>query len=339
MRNSARGKAWEVDMANVKHLCIGEPRGELKRPAGTAYFRANYGMEDDAHAGGWHRQVSLLAEEDIKALGQANVRPGAFSENIVLSGLGFSELGLGTTVRLGNSVILSVTQTGKAVYPSENIVRLNGDNIMARSGLFARVEQGGEVRVGDEVKLLNMVPRDRFQAVVITVSDRCSRGETVDTAGPAVVGLLQNSLDAHIYRTEIVPDDKQTIMGRLEHYSDGHSIDLIVTVGGTGPAPRDITPEATQAVVERSTPGFDEAMRYASLAKTPTAMLSRGASGIRQSTLLINLPGSQRAAVENLEVILAALPHGLVKLRGHPGDCACCRERIAATKKAVAAGG
>ena len=98
----------------------------------------------------------------------------------------------------------------------------------------------------------------------------------------------------------------------------------MLTVGGTGPAPRDVTPEATRAAVERLTPGFDEAMRSASQEKTPTAMLSRGISGIRQATFVINLPGSERGAVENFESIVAALPHGVSKLRGHAADCGCC---------------
>ena len=192
---------------------------------------------------------------------------------------------------------------------------------MPRAGLFARVERGGTARAGDPAAVLSLVPRERFQAVVLTVSDRGARGERRDTAGPAVAERLRAALQAHVYRIEVIPDDRPTIAGRLRHYADGHGIDLVVTVGGTGFSPRDVTPEAAREVVERPTPGLDEAMRAASLAKTPHAILSRGASGIRGSTLLVNLPGSERAAVENLEAILAALPHGLAKLRGDPIEC------------------
>lgn len=320
-------------MPRIEHLFIHGKKGELNKGSPVAWFRSGHGIEGDAHAGKGHRQVSLLSSGDIKALGLTDVKPGAFSENLVISGLDFSTLGVGTKLHLGEDVVLSVTQVGKELYPSKNVVRLNSANVMARSGVFAQVEAGGEVSVDDNVEVLDLVPRNQFQAVVITVSDRCSTGEAIDTAGPAVTRLLEDSLQAHIHHTEIVPDDRQTISDRLLHYSDEHSIDLIITAGGTGPAPRDITPEATRDVVDRPMPGFDEAMRYASLAKTPTAMLSRGASGIRKSTLIINLPGSERAAVENLEAILKALPHGLVKLRGHPGDCSCCQERLVATKK------
>jgi molybdenum cofactor synthesis domain-containing protein len=132
---------------------------------------------------------------------------------------------------------------------------------------------------------------------------------------------LTEVLAAHIYTTRILPDEQAEIESALRHFADGHSIDLVVAVGGTGFAPRDVTPEAVAAVVERGTPGLDEAMRRASSEKTPHAMLSRAVSGIRGGALIISLPGSERAAVENLDAVLPALGHGLAKLRGDPGDC------------------
>jgi len=125
----------------------------------------------------------------------------------------------------------------------------------------------------------------------------------------------------HVYKVEVVPDDADRIAERLKHYCNGHSIDLVLAAGGTGFAPRDVTPEATRQVVERLTPGLDEAMRAASMAKTPHAMLSRAVSGILGATLIVNLPGSVRGATENLDAILPALAHGLEKLRGDPSDC------------------
>ena len=156
---------------------------------------------------------------------------------------------------------------------------------------------------------------------MLTISDRCSQGQAEDTAGPAVAKILNDSLGANIYRTEILPDEKETITERLKHYCDGHSIDIVLAVGGTGFSPRDVTPEAAREVIDRLTPGLDEAMRTASLAKTPHAMLSRAVSGIAGSTLIITLPGSQRGASENLQAIAGALGHGLAKLRGDPADC------------------
>jgi molybdenum cofactor synthesis domain-containing protein len=311
-------------MPRVEAISVSQVKGVPKRPVREAVFRAGHGIEGDAHAGPWHRQVSLLAAEDIEAVRQAGlpqIGPGAFAENVVVSGLDLAPLGLGTRLRLGRDVTLVVTQIGKVCRAPCEIGRVTGDCIMPRCGLFARVEQGGTVRAGDAAGVLALVPRGRFQAVVLTISDRCSRGEADDTAGPAVARSLEGGLGAHVYATAVLPDDAPAITERLKHYADGHSIDLIVTVGGTGFAPRDVTPEATRAVLERPAPGLDEAMRAASLAKTPRAALSRGNSGICGSTLIVNLPGSERAAVENLDAILEALAHGLDKLRGDPSDC------------------
>ena len=310
-------------MARVEAICVSREKGERKQPVDSAVFRAGHGIEGDAHAGPWHRQVSLLAAEDIAALRTKlpDLAPGDFAENVVVSGLDLAAMGLGTRLWLGKDVVLSITQIGKACHAPCRIAQLTGDCLMPRAGLFARVETGGTVRPGDEASVLALVPRGRFQAVILTISDRGSRGERTDTAGPAVAKQLAAAMDVNIYRTEILPDDREQIAARLKHYADGHSIDLVVTVGGTGFSPRDVTPEATRSVVERPTPGLDEAMRAASLAKTPHAMLSRGTSGIRGATLIVNLPGSQRAARENLEVILPALPHALAKLRGDPSEC------------------
>ena len=310
-------------MPQVAAICIGERKGERKTPVPRAVFRADHGIEGDAHAGPWHRQVSLLAAEDIAEVRKAlpDISAGAFAENVILSGIPLAGIGLGTQIRLGRNVVLAVTQIGKVCHAPCEIARATGDCIMPRTGLFARVETGGEVRSGDEAQVIALVPRDRIQAVVLTASDRCSRGEAVDTAGPAVVRRLEAGINAHIYKLEVVPDERELIAQRLSHYADGHSIDLVVTVGGTGFTPRDVTPEATRTVVERFTPGIDEAMRAASLARTPHAMLSRGSSGICGATLIVNLPGSERAAVENLDVIIPALPHAILKLRGDPSDC------------------
>jgi len=310
-------------MGRVEALCISEKKGQRKTPVDAAIFIADRGIESDAHAGPWHRQVSLLSAEDIETVRKKlpDVRPGDFAENVIVSGLDLGALGLGTRLQLGEEVVVSITQIGKNCHTPCRIYHLTGDCIMPRLGVFARVEAGGEVRRRDPAEVRQAVPRGAFQAVVLTVSDRCSKGQTQDTAGPAVAGRLQEHLDAHIYRTEILPDEADAIARRLRHYCDGHSIDMVVTVGGTGFSPRDVTPEATREVIERFTPGLDEAMRAASTAKTPHAMLSRGVSGIRGSTLIVNLPGSQRGAVENLEAIAGALRHGLEKLRGQAADC------------------
>lgn len=308
----------------IEAICVSEAKGERKTPVDTAAFVENRGIDGDAHAGDWHRQVSLLAAEDIdtlRAKGLPDLKPGDFAENIVVSGLDLAALGLGSTLKLGSEVELSITQLGKVCHTRCAIYYQTGDCVMPRRGIFARVVSGGSLCPGDEIVVLDAVPREAFQCVVLTISDRCSRGENEDTAGPAVAARLRDSLKGHVYAEEILPDEQDRIEERIRHYCDGHSIDLVCAVGGTGFSPRDVTPEAIASVVERPTPGLDEAMRSASLQKTPHAMLSRAVSGIRSATLVAGFPGSERAAVENLDAILPALGHGLAKLRGDPSDC------------------
>ncbi len=308
----------------TESICTSETKGGPKRPVERAVFVAGHGIEGDAHAGDWHRQVSLLAAEEAEEWRKQlpDLQPGAFAENVLVSGLDFDSLGLGSRLRLGADAELEITQIGKECHGHRcTVFERLGDCLMPRRGLFARVTKNGEVKPGDPVAVTVAIPRQTIQAVVLTISDRCSRGESTDTAGPAVARLLADKLAAHVFAAEVVPDEQPLIEERLRHYCDGHSIDLVVAVGGTGFAPRDVTPEATRAVAERLTPGLDEAMRAASLAKTPHAVLSRGVSGIRKRTLIVNLPGSERGATENLEAILPALPHGLAKLRGDPSDC------------------
>lgn len=152
---------------------------------------------------------------------------------------------------------------------------------------------------------------------VLTISDRAARGERPDASGPALEVLVSKQgwrLAARL----TVPDDEQAIREALRGWADGGSIDVILTTGGTGFSPRDVTPEATQAVVDRAAPGLSEAMRSASLAVTPHAMLSRAVAGIRGRTLIVNLPGSPKAAVENMHVIADVLPHAVQLLQEDP---------------------
>ena len=161
-----------------------------------------------------------------------------------------------------------------------------------------------------------------YHAAVLTVSDRVSRGERPDEGGPLVAELLKNA-GYEVTQTMIVPDEQGRIETALRQWCDREEpVDLIVTTGGTGFAPRDVTPEATIAVCDRLTPGIPEAMRYASMQVTSRAMLSRAAAGIRKGTLIVNLPGSPKAAQENLEAVLPAIGHGLEMLSGCPADCA-----------------
>ena len=149
---------------------------------------------------------------------------------------------------------------------------------------------------------------------ILTVSDRSSRGERPDASGPALAELVQ-SQGWQVVKQSIVPDEVEAIQETFLGWSDSGEVDVILATGGTGFAPRDVTPEATRAVVERLTPGLDEAMRAASLKVTPHAILSRSVSGIRKRTLIISLPGSPKGATENLQVVLPTLEHAVKLLR------------------------
>jgi molybdopterin adenylyltransferase len=155
---------------------------------------------------------------------------------------------------------------------------------------------------------------------ILTVSDKGARGEREDRSGPAIREMME-AAGGEIVRAKVVPDEQDEIRAALIQWSD-EGLDLILTTGGTGFSPRDWTPEATKAVLERETPGIAEAIRRAGMEKTPTAMLSRAAAGIRKSTLIVNLPGSEKAVRESLEAILPALPHGIEVLKGTASECA-----------------
>ena len=155
---------------------------------------------------------------------------------------------------------------------------------------------------------------------VLTISDRGWRGEREDRSGETIKRMLA-ALDAHISRYEIVPDEKEIISQKLTQWADEVGIDLIVTTGSTGLSPRDVAPEATLAVVQRLVPGLAEAMRAEGLKKTATAMLSRGVSGIRGQSLIVNLPGSPKAVRESLDIILPVLPHAMEVLKGEAVEC------------------
>ena len=160
-----------------------------------------------------------------------------------------------------------------------------------------------------------------YHAAVLTVSDRSFQGERPGGGGPLVAEMLKNA-EYEVIMSAIVPDEQAQIEEKLRQIADSGEVQLLVTTGGTGFAPRDVTPEATLAVCDRLTPGIPEAMRYASMQVTNRAMLSRAQAGIRKGTLIINLPGSPKAARENLEAVLPALSHGLEMLSGRPADCA-----------------
>ena len=173
----------------------------------------------------------------------------------------------------------------------------------------------------------------KYTAAVITVSDMGARGERVDTSGPAICELVKEN-GYEVVHTQIIPDEKEQIQEVLIKCADEMKVSLILTTGGTGFSPRDITPEATLAVIERKTPGIPEAMRLASLKITPKGCLSRSVAGIRGTSLIVNLPGSKKASIENLEAVLGAIDHGLEMLAS-VGSANCAVSEEIRTKKEI----
>jgi len=159
-----------------------------------------------------------------------------------------------------------------------------------------------------------------MKAAILTLSDRCSTGERADGSGPALQAWLEGR-GVIVVHTEVIPDEGALISERLAEWSDSGRFDLILTTGGTGVSPRDVTPEATERIVDRLLPGFGEVMRMESLKKTPNAMISRAVSGIRKQTLIINLPGSPKGATECISFVWPAVPHAVAKMQGDPEEC------------------
>lgn len=165
-----------------------------------------------------------------------------------------------------------------------------------------------------------MVNNSGYRIGVLTLSDKGARGERVDESGPLLADMVSEL--GEVIRYQVIPDDYETIILMLKSWSDDLGLDLILTTGGTGLSPRDCAPQATQTILDYEVPGMAEAMRMESLKITSRAMLSRALVGVRKQAMIINLPGSPKAARENFAVLLPVLPHALEKLKGDPSDCA-----------------
>ena len=303
-------------------VCISENKGTQKKEVPSIKLIPDWGIENDAHAGKWYRQVSLLGLEkieDIRAKG-AEVDFGAFGENMIISGFDLRTLPVGTRFRIGDA-LLELTQIGKECHTHCAIYHQVGDCIMPREGVFTVVLEGGEVKAGDEIELIEADPARPFTAAWITLSDKGAAGEREDKSGP-LIGEMLSEAGYDVVEGILIPDGIEELSKQLIRLADQRQVNVIFTTGGTGFSERDMTPEATEAVCDRMTPGIAEAIRAYSMTKTPTAMLSRAAAGMRKKTLIINLPGSPKAVRECLEFLMHPLEHGLEIMLGRTGECA-----------------
>ena len=309
-------------------LCISEARGTVKHAVPEVKLIKDFGIEGDAHAGHWHRQVSLLSAEQVANFNEriveskAGIEPaisGTFGENILVSGIDLRNLPVGTLLKAGE-VVLKLSQIGKECHSHCQIFQRVGDCIMPREGVFATVEHAGSLKPGMEITVELPTVDAPLRAAVITLSDKGSIGERVDTSGPRAAELLAQA-GYEVVEQVLLPDVQAKTERELKRLADSRQVDLIITTGGTGMAPRDVTPEATLAVATRNVPGIAEAIRAGSLAITKRAMLSRGVSVLRNNTLIVNLPGSKKAVEEALELVLPTLEHGIRLAKGTDGEC------------------
>ena len=231
-------------MGKVIAVCISEKKGTQKHAVPSAKFLPDWGIENDAHAGKWHRQVSLLSHDKVEAFRArgAKVASGAFGENLVVEGIDFAALPIGTRFQC-NDVLLELTQIGKECHSHCEIFKKMGECIMPTQGVFTRVLKGGEIAEGDELVILPPALR----AAVVTASDSGYVGQREDLSTPAAVELLE-AAGYRVVDTVILPDDRAMLGAELKRLSDGDLADLIVTTGGTGFSRTDCTPEATMDV-------------------------------------------------------------------------------------------
>lgn len=306
----------------IKAVCISEKRGTVKKNIKKVRVIKDFGLEGDAHAGKWHRQVSFLSADKVKEFNEkgGKVIDGDFGENVLVEGIDFKTLPVGTRLICGQA-LFEVTQIGKECHSHCEIYKRVGDCIMPREGIFAKVLESGEIKVGDKIQVIYPEKNRPYQAAIMTLSDKGSKGERVDTSGPKAAKILKEH-GFEIVEEILLPDEFSQIKKHLIRLSDSRQVDLVLTTGGTGLSPRDCTPEATLAIADRNVPGIAEAIRAGSMTITKRAMLSRGVSVTRKKTLIINLPGSEKAVEESLSFIIDQLPHGIDTLRGNTNDCA-----------------
>jgi len=305
------------DKGQVISVNISEEKGTTKHPVPEIVLD-DRGVAGDAHAGLWHRQVSLLGQESIDSFIAATgkqVGPGDFAENITLQGIDMARVAVLDRFRIGD-VELELTQIGKKCHGDGcAIYREVGTCVMPKEGVFCRVIRGGTVRAGDLIEWRPMPLAIR----IITLSDRASAGEYEDRSGPRATAMLEEFFSGKRWHIDIqrvvLPDDA----GRLREELAGalrEDADIIFTVGGTGVGARDITPETVASVCEKIVPGIMENIRAKFGSDKPQALLSRSIAGIAGKTQLYALPGSVRAVEEYLGEILKTIEHTIFMMHG-----------------------
>ncbi len=305
------------EKGKVVSVNISEERGTEKKPIPEAEI-GDCGIVGDSHAAAWHRQVSLLDMESIERFsGESGMSfgPGDFAENITTRGIDPSRAGL-LDLLVSGDITLEVTQIGKKCHGDGCAVyQRAGRCVMPQNGVFCRVISGGIIRPGDPIALSPKL----FKVRVITLSDRAYRDEYKDRAGPEVCRLLEDFFSGKRWHPQlesvVIPDDAGRLQSELERIQ-GEGADLIITAGGTGVGPRDITPEVVAGFCEKLIPGIMENIRVRYGREKPNARLSRSVAGVRGKCQVYALPGSVRAVGEYMTEILKTVEHLVFMLHG-----------------------
>ncbi len=304
------------EMLTVKSLNISESKGTRKTPVPEIELDER-GLVGDSHAGNWHRQVSLLGMESYRRFVDTAGRmldPGDFAENITTEGIELKDAKILDRF-VSDSVELEVTQIGKKCHFGCEIIKEAGACIMPKEGIFCRVIRGGKLQTG---RTFTYQPRSiRFR--IITLSDRAFAGEYEDRSGPEIGMLVDDGFRNTHWRAAIeralIPDDATTLKEQIEStIADG--VDVLITTGGTGIGPRDITPDVVNPMLDREIPGIMEFIRTKHGERLPSALLSRSVAGMIGTTLVYTLPGSVKAVREYMHEILRTLPHSLLMIHG-----------------------
>jgi molybdopterin adenylyltransferase len=302
---------------NVVSVNISEKKGVIKHATAEIVLNGS-GIVNDAHAGPWHRQVSLLSQEDIDRfiaeMGK-QIAPGEFAENITTAGLDLGKVAVLDTFRIGK-VELEVTQIGKKCHGDGcAIFQEVGQCVMPKQGLFGRVVSGGSIKPGDKIEHL---PRP-LKILIVTLSDRAFAGEYTDRSGPRVAELLGEHFAGTRWHSEIenilLADDAEKLTATMQQ-AIADKVDVIFTLGGTGVGQRDITPEAVASLCDKIIPGIMENIRLKFGAEKSVALLSRGIAGMTGTTQIYTLPGSVRAVQEYTGEILKTLEHLIFMAHG-----------------------
>lgn len=304
-------------MPRVISVNISPDKGTQKTPVASAAI-TSAGISGDAHAGAWHRQVSLLGIEKILSFSAEfgrDFKAGDFAENLTIEGLDLAGVSIRDRIKIGKAE-LEVTQIGKACHGNGcSVFREVGTCVMPKEGIFARVVSGGEIRPGDA---LEHDPRPLLFRVV-TLSDRASAGLYEDRSGPKIAKRIDEHFRNSRWHTRVepslIPDDAERLRSILIEAST-QGFDAVFTTGGTGIGPRDISPEVIRPMLSREIPGIMEFIRVKHGASIPQALLSRSLAGLIGSMLVYVLPGSPKAVDEYCDVILPTIEHSILMIAG-----------------------